>query len=226
MSDKKTKLPSFTSPKGIFVWPRLSEPDTKYKAEGLYSVKLRLDESEAKALINKLQPIFDQSVEDGKEKYAALPVKTRKEKDFKTVKYFSPVYDEETEEETGEVEFNFKMTASGVSKKTGKKWERAPRIFDAKGIVMKNIPSIWGGTTGKVAFEVMPFFNAAQCEAGLSLRLDAVQIIELVSGGGKSASAYGFGAEDGGYEHDNDAFADETEPSAGGSAGASDDDQF
>ena len=225
MTDKKQKLPSFTTPKGVFKWPRLNEPDTKYKAEGLYSVKLILDEQSAKALIAKLQPHFDAAVAEAKEKYAALPVKTRKEKEFKTNKFFSPVYDEDTEEETGDVEFNFKMTASGVSKKTGKPWTRKPRIFDAKGKPMVTIPAIWGGTVGKVAFEVMPFFNAAQCEAGLSLRLDAVQIIDLVSGGGKSASAYGFGEEEG-YEHDNDSFADETDSSAGGSAGGSEDDQF
>ncbi len=225
MTDKKSKLPSFTSPKGIFKWPRLNEPDTKYKAEGLYSVKLILDGEAAKSLIGKLQPHFDAAVADAKEKYAPLPVKTRKEKEFKVNKYFSPVYDEETEEETGDFEFNFKMTASGVSKKTNKAWSRAPRIFDAKGNVMKNAPSIWGGTIGKIAFEVMPYFNNAQCEGGLSLRLDAAQIIELVSGGGKSASAYGFGAEDG-YEHDNDSFADESDSAAGGAAGASDDDQF
>jgi len=91
--------------------------------------------------------------------------------------------------------------------------------------VMTKAPSIWGGTVGKVAFEVMPYFNNAQCEGGLSLRLDAVQIIELVSGGGKSASAYGFGEEEG-YEHDNDAFADESDSTDNGSAGGSEDDQF
>lgn len=224
MTEKNNKLPSFTSPKGTFKWPRLNEADTKYKAEGLYSVKLILDEAEAKALMGKLQPHFDQALADGREKYAALPVKTRKEKEFKINKYFSPVYDEETEEETGQVEFNFKMTASGVSKKTGKAWSRAPRIFDAKGVPMKNPPPIWGGTVGKIAFEVMPYFNAAQAEAGLSLRLDAAQIIELVSGGGKSASAYGFGEEDG-YAHDNDSFEDES-GNAGGSAGGAEDDQF
>jgi len=225
MTDKKQKLPSFTTPKGVFKWPRLNEPDTKYKAEGLYSVKLILDEQSAKALIAKLQPHFDAAVAEAKEKYAALPVKTRKEKEFKTNKFFSPVYDEDTEEETGDVEFNFKMTASGVSKKTNKPWKRAPRIFDARGQVMTKAPSIWGGTVGKVAFEVMPYFNNAQCEGGLSLRLDAVQIIELVSGGGKSASAYGFGEEEG-YEHDNDAFADESDSTDNGSAGGSEDDQF
>lgn len=225
MTENNRKLPSITTPKGVFKWPRLNAPDTKYKAEGLYSVKLILEEPEAKALMAKIQPHFDAAVEDGRAKYAELPVKTRKEKEFKVNKYFSPVYDDETEEETGQVEFNFKMTASGVSKKTGKKWERSPRIFDAKGAPMRNAPDIWGGTVGKVAFEVMPYFNAAQAEAGLSLRLDAVQVIELVSGGGKSASAYGFG-EEAGYEHDNDAFADESSSSAGGSDASSDDDQF
>lgn len=216
------KLPSFTTPKGTFKWPRLNEADTKYKADGLYSVKLILEAAAAKALMAQLQPHFDAAMSAGQEKYALLPVATRKTKPFKSNSYFTPVYDQVTEVETGQVEFNFKMTASGIAKKTGKPWSRAPRIFDAKGIPMINAPAIWGGTTGKVAFEALGYFNAAQAEAGLSLRLDAVQIVELVSGGGQAASAYGFGEEDG-YAHDNDAFPAET---VAVSSTATDDDQF
>ena len=97
--------------------------------------------------------------------------------------------------------FKFKMKASGKDKKTGKPWSRKPTIFDAKGKPMTPVPSIWGGTIGKVSFEVGPYFVQGQAMAGISLSLNAVQIIELRSGGGGTAESYGFGEEDG-YEYD------------------------
>lgn len=195
--------PSFTTPRGTFVYPKLNTPDTKFKKAGEYGLKLSLSEKDAATLIRSLTPLFDQAVEAGKEEYAALPVKTRKSTEFKVTPFYSAVYDEETEEETGEVEFNFKMTASGVRAKDGKEWTRKPAIFDASGKRMVKPPQIWGGTEGKVTFEVLPYFTPI-AGAGISLRLSAVQILELVSGGQKSASSYGFGVEEGYTQQDGD----------------------
>lgn len=198
-----------TTPKGVFKYPRLNEPDTKFKDEGEYSVKLVLDEDAAEKLKAKLQPVWEAAIEKGKEEYNKLPVATRKKNEFKTVEYFQPIYDEETEEETGEYEFNFKMRASGVSRKTGKKWKRQPVLFDAKGNRLPNSLSVWGGTVGKVAFEAVPFFTVG-VGAGISLRLNAVQIIELVSEGGGTADSYGFEEEEGFVANPSD-FTDEEE---------------
>jgi len=80
----------------------------------------------------------------------------------------------------------------------GKPWTAAPAIFDAKGQPVRDRDSLkgmWSGTTGRVSFEAQPFFQAA-IGAGITLRLKAVQIIDLVEGGG-SAESYGFGEEDG-----------------------------
>lgn len=195
--ETKKKNPSFTTPRGTFKYPKLNEPDTKFKEAGEYGVKLILSAEAGQALIDKLTPLYDEAVEAGEAEYAELPVATRKKTPFKTNDFYTPVYNEDTEEETGEIEFTFKMAASGVNKKTGKTWERKPAIFDAKGKPMVNPPAIWGGTEGKVNFEVMPYFTAT-AGAGISLRLNAVQILELVSGGmSRSASAYGFGEEEG-----------------------------
>lgn len=43
---------------------------------------------------------------------------------------------------------------------------------------------------------------------GCSCRLEAVQIIKLVSGGQKDAAGYGFGAEDSGFVGQEEDFAD------------------
>lgn len=206
MANSKPKAPKITTPKGTFKFPRLNEPDTKFKADGEYSVKLILDGEQAEKLIKKLQPYYDEAVKAGEAAYKKLPVKTRKQNDFKTVPFYHPVYDDDTEEETGDYEFTFKMKASGENKKTGKRWTMKPVVFDAKGVPLKKVPNVWGGTVGKVSFSIpymqddneAPGFFTVGVGAGLSLRLEAVQIIELVSGGGsRNAKDYGFGEEDG-----------------------------
>lgn len=220
--ETKKKNPTFTTPRGVFKYPKLNEPDTKFKEAGEYNVKLILSAEAGQALVDKLTPVFEEAVAAGEAAYAELPVATRKKTPFKVNDFHSPVYDEETEDETGEFEFSFKMAASGTNKKTGKTWERKPAIFDAKGKLMTNPPEIWGGTEGKVNFEVMPYFTAT-AGAGISLRLNAVQIIELVSGGtARSASAFGFGEEEG---FDSSEMGDEEENTTAGDSTEADDNE-
>lgn len=232
MADKKKSFPKFTSPKGTFRYPKLVEPDygnEKFpKPDGEYKVDLILSAEDAKPLIDKLQPLHDQALQDAQVEFDKLPVKTRKEFEKKGVtgpvanSFFSEIYDEETEEPTGDVYFRVKMKASGKNKKTGKVWKRKPAIFDAKGKPMVNPPDIWGGSTGKVSFEVVPYFIAGTAAAGLRLSLSAAQIIDLRSGGGGNADSYGFGEEEG-YEYDeSDAPAKEAETNSNSDDGEED----
>lgn len=208
MTDKKEKRVriKLTSPKATFRYPKLNEPDygsDEYPIEGgAYSVQLVLSAEEAKPLIDQLQPHYEKALEDGQIKFDGLPVAQRKKHgSLKEQNFYTEEFDKETEEPTGNVIFKFKMKASGKDKKTGKPWSRKPAIFDAKGKPMIGVPSIWGGTTGKVSFEVSPYFVQGQAMAGISLALNAVQIIDLRSGGGGNAESYGFGEEEG-YEYD------------------------
>jgi hypothetical protein len=164
---------------------------------------------EAKAFLTELEPHYKAALAEAAELFKALPVGTRKAFEKKGVKapqanpLFTEIYDKETEEATGEIFFKFAMRASGEYKKgpkQGQRWNRKPTIFDAKGKRMTKLPSIWGGTIGKVAFEAVPYFIPGTAAAGLRLALVGVQIIDLVAGGERSAKDLGFGAEDG-YEH-------------------------
>lgn len=202
--EKRERL-KLVSPKAPFRYPKLNNPDygtNDYPIEGgQWSVQIILPVEEAKVLIDKLQPLHDKAVEEGQIKFDQLGVAQRKKLgDLKVQSFFTEEYDKETEEPTGNVIFKFKMKASGKDKKTGKPWSRKPTIFDAKGQPMKSIPEIWGGTTGKVSFEASPYFIVGQGMAGISLNLNAVQIIELRSGGG-NAESYGFGEEEG-YQYE------------------------
>ena len=189
------------SPIGEAVWPKLVDPETRFDPDGTYSLKLRLaDGDEADKLIGIIdataQRAYDEAVEN-----APNPVAKKK------VKKADPSYarelDRETGEDTGHWLFNFKMKASGTSKKTGKPWSRRPAIFDSKGTPMMDLKSnddIWNGTLVRVAYELRPFYSPS-FGAGCSQVLQAVQVIKLVQGnGGKDAGSFGFAVEDGGYE--------------------------
>jgi hypothetical protein len=243
MSEKRKKLPSYTSPKGTFRYPKLAEPDfgtEKYpKPAGEFSTQQlwMADSPEAQKMIKLLTPHFEEAKALAEEQFKSISVAARKkmEKDGikgpKMVDFYAPVYDKETEEETGEIAFKYKMKASGTykkGKKAGQEWKRQPLVYDAKGKLFPTkdkkgkpikLPDIWGGTVGRVSFEVAPYFVEGKAEAGISLYLTAVQVIDLVSGGARSASEYGFDEEEG-YEYSPDDAQDD--PTFG--ADSSDDD--
>lgn len=200
---EKNKRPEYRSERGRFAFPRLNAPDTKFKADGEYSVKLVVTADQKDKMVAQLQPHHDEAVKNGKTKYAELPPATKKKCEFKVNPFVSEELDKEGNE-TGNWVFNFKLPAKGEDKKTGKTWTNKPALFDAKGQPMKKAPAIWGGTEGKISFQVNEFF-VAKIGCGISLRLKAAQIIKLVQGGNRDAESYGFGAEDDGYVYDESA---------------------
>ncbi|MCA8110279.1 hypothetical protein [Burkholderia cepacia] len=221
MAEKKPKLLKGNTPRGIFRYPALTKPDYGNdqfpKPDGEYKVQLVLTTEEAQPLINKLQAEYDKAIEAAEEAFKGLKVEQRKKlKEVTKNDLYSTEYDQETEEPTGNLIFKFSMKASGVSKRDQKPWTRKPAIFNAKGVALKNPPNIWGGTEGKVSFEASPYFIPGTGAAGLSLRLQAVQILELVSEGSRSASSFGFGQEEG-YDEANEFPEDDQDNDDGGS---------
>ncbi len=180
------------SPKGIAVWPRLNEPDTKFKEEGEYTVSLAYDgdDKAANDLIKKLEQTRDELFE------AWLSENPKKKKTAEVAPVFTDEVDEEGDE-TGRKLLKFKMRASGIAKKTKKHFTMKPDIFDATGKKLVNPPKIGGGSVLKVSFEVGGHFVESAKKFYLSLRLVAVQVIELVEFGARNAGDYGFGEEEG-----------------------------
>jgi len=162
---------------GKAIYPHLNKPDTRFQKEGVYKVTLELSPVNAKNLLKHIDDGIKLATKDSKSnKTAQLPYKT---------------------DENGNMQFNFKCKASGVSK-TGQNWEQKPKVFDSKGTPISKDILVWGGTTMKVAYEIIPYSNN-MLGSGVSLRLKAVQVHELVSGGGASADSYGFKEEANGY---------------------------
>ena len=188
-----------TTPRGVAVFPRLTRPDTKFDAGGVYTVKLRLPVAEAEGFMNTIDQWIDEALVGAK---ADNPKK-------KTIKRADPPYKEDEENE-GYILFNFKMKAKGKNRK-GEVYTQKPAIYDAKGkSVTEAGLNIGGGSEVKVSFFESPFYTAA-VGAGVSLRLKGVQILKLVEFGERSAASMGFEAEDDGFTYEANDTAPQTD---------------
>lgn len=226
---KKDDVPTLNiiTPKGVAIYPRLNKPDTKFNVAGVYDCRLRLDpeDPEVASLVEKLTKLRDKFhkdlVADLTKKKKSATVKKLKIRDIGT----PDVNDED--EETGLIVLKGKTIASGTYS-DGKAWKRAPVIFDAKGNKLKDPPLIYGGSELKMACLAKPYLMKSSFEVGVTLYLNAVQIIKLVSGGGpQDAEGFGFSEEDGYEADDTDGSGDmagESEESEG--AGSDDDIDF
>ena len=186
---------TITTPKGTAVFPKLNEPDRRFKPEGEYKVTLRLPDDEAKPLIEKLNAIRKAAYEEEckklgnkKLKLASVPWATAQNWDSETS---SKV------ELKGFVDFKFALKAE-VKTKSGKSWQQRVALFDSG---LRPIPEssdpIGGGSVIRVNAEVYPWYTAS-LGFGISLRCRGVQVIELKTyAGGKDATSFGFAAEDG-----------------------------
>lgn len=176
-----TKQPRYTTPKGTAKYPWLNTPDTKFNPDGDYKVTLVVPVAEADTIMQFLD-----------EQLAASEAKAKKENPGKKVKVADAPY--KIDEENGNVEINFKLKAL-VHMKNGDSFTQKPALFDAKGKPIE--ANVGGGSKIKVSYECNQYFSPLQ-GAGISLRLRAVQVIDLVEyTGGSAAGAYGFEEEEG-----------------------------
>ena len=97
--------------------------------------------------------------------------------------------------------FKFKMTHI-LHCRSGRDWERHVPIFDAScREISSEVTGIGNGSKGKVAYELAPFYVNDK-NYGVALRMTGIQILDLVEEGGTSASALGFGQEEGFVKED------------------------
>jgi len=224
MSNKREQ---FMTPKAEAVWAFLDAPSDTYNPDGVYTVCLAFDpdDGDFKKLIKALKDKRDEDFEkwsrdNPKQAKGAKP---------------APISKKETDadgEPTGRRLLTFKMTAKGKSRRTGKEYTMSPDIFDAKGGKLDPVPAIGGGSVLKVAFETFGTYVASSRLFYLSLQLRAVQVLELVEAGNRSAEYYGFEEEEGyaptartpWFNTDDDVEDDEADAVVGYDKGADDDD--
>jgi len=176
-----------TTPVAKLKYPKLIEPETKFNPEGVYKATAIIDSAEAAALADALDDLLTRHK-------ASLKQQDPSKKDWKLADL--PYGYEEIDGKPCFV-IKTKMKAKGIDR-DGRAWSSVPALFDSKGQPVRDRESLkgmWSGTVAKVNFEACPFYQAA-LGAGITLRLKAVQIIDLVEGGG-SAESFGFNEEDG-----------------------------
>lgn len=175
------------SPFGVAVYPKLNEPETRFDPDGVYECRLRLNEEDAKPFVSQLEKIHKEAYD--------YNCKAQKKKTLKTADLpVKPVVDDDTGEETGEVEIKFKLNAK-VTTKSGKSWEQRPKLFDSKNQPLQE--RIGGGSVVRIQTEVRPWF-VPTLGVGITLRIGAVQVQELKqSMGGDTGSDFGFGEVEG-----------------------------
>ena len=209
MSNRKT-YPRMTTCRGMLVYPHLTEPDCKFvKPNGEYHTKFAVDAEDKTtvSMVEELEGILDAYIEENPDKLSKAKLKKAGRADL---------YEEEVDdegEETGRIIFKFKLKAV-VETKT-KTWEQKPRLFDGQGEPIKGDINPWTGTEGKISSEIFPYYMETTKQFGLSLRCNAVQILLLVTGEGKSAKDFGFGAEEDSYTDESTAAASGFKPEAG-----------
>lgn len=189
------KNQTITTPKGTAVFPKLNEPDRRFKPEGEYKVTLRLPDSEAKALIEKLNAVRKSAYEEeckknGNKKLKLAPVPWGTAMNW----------DSETSSKTelkGFTDFKFALKAE-VKTKSGKSWQQRVALFDSRLLpIPDNADPIGGGSVIRVNAEIYPWYTAS-LGFGISLRCRGVQVIELKTyTGGKDATSFGFAEEEG-----------------------------
>ena len=231
----KRNYQRMTTPRGVFIYPRLTEPDKKFvKPDGEYHTKFALDSDDAADMITRLNEIMEAYIDEelplieerAEEAKPNKKKKARRKAEKAAERDINEIYEEEIDDEgedTGRLVFKFKLKA--VVKTETKQWDQKPRLFDAHADAIEGDISIWTGTEGKCNLEIFPYYMEKDAVWGLSLRLKGAQILKLVEGGGASAEDMGFGAEDEGYVRD-DAGTPEDDAPFSDEDGDGDDDDF
>jgi hypothetical protein len=223
-----------TTPRGSLIYPHLTTPDTKFKAEGEYRTRFRLDGEEAQQFIEKvdafydlaIEKVADERLEDARTKakdpakFDAVKNRARILKELKRAdKPYKAILDDNGDE-TGAYAFTFKQKAT-FKLRTGEIIAKKVDLFDAANKPIAKGVAIYGGTIARIAFEALPFFTPA-VGAGLTMRLNAVQVLELKTAGDRDAKSYGFEEEGEGIEQEETP----SEETSGDEAGAGDNTDF
>lgn len=190
---KGTKV---TSPRGDALWAKLDKPDREYNAKGQYSVDLVVDPGAdgVQTFIDKLEKLRDTAFDQANEGKPKNKLFTKR-----------PVYKDDFDKdgnETGNIVFKFKMNNVDDRRPGQNKVVLVgPKASDGA-IPMVQIGN--GSLIRCVAF-ANPYAMSSDKTIGVSLILEKVQLLDLVSFGGDDD----LDDEDGDLDLPNDGLGDE-----------------
>lgn len=179
----KQNFKRINTPVGVLIYPHLTEADTKFDADGSFHTKFALEGDEAADLIEALEAERDAFYESWLEASKDAKTKAARKKQW-AVADVAEVELDDAGEETGRSIFRFKLKHN-VTPKNGKPFTQTPTLFDsANQVVEPDGLKLWGGSRTRMNAEVVPYAMDSSKSVGVSLRLRAVQIVELASGQG------------------------------------------
>jgi len=173
-----------TIPKGRACYPKLNEPDYRFKEDGEYSVTVALDPSQpaVKAFVKQIDEIYKNNYDLNKLKLKG-----------KALKEGARPY--KIDPDSGEVLVKCSLKPKVVV--DGKAYFKKPKLLDAKLQPFSNSVEVGGGSIMAVGVLVNEWYTAA-LGAGVSLWIDAVVVYQRVVY--DPTAAYGFATDDDGFD--------------------------
>lgn len=209
MAEKQPKAKNYVTPDGVAKYAHLNQPQTNFKAQGVYGVHLIIDPNDptVAAWINGLK--------DEETKGFAAAQKENPKAVNKTV-LMKPDTSKDSDGNdipTGKIVVKFSHDAAGV-RKDKTEWTWKPDLFDANGTPLPKGIVVYGGSKIAVSYQMKPVLMPTG-DFYLSLKLQGVQILSLVDSFTREASSLGFAKRDGYIAESQDAFGEEAPAEAG-----------
>ena len=214
-AEKREYAPRRLTDVGFLFFPHVIKADGKFNPEKpRYKADISLLSEQAQPHIDYVmtdekwgmpaaEALRDKAVADAKKAGKKFPAKKDPANADMVVPY-ADVNDEDGNP-TGRIIIKVRGNDRYKDKKTGEVKFLQVKLFNSKGVELKGNArpkDVWSGSRARVNYTAFPYYNAATNEYGVSLRLEAVKIIELKSGGSGGPSASDMGGEEDGYEGD------------------------
>lgn len=154
-------------------WAKVLEPDTKFNADGEYSVDVLIPEADAQPICEKLDGVV------AAEFARAVKEKPALKNQLSQSNPYQIVYDDNTGDPTGDIKFKAKMKAVWRAR-DGRSGTQRPIVVDAKRQPLSKDIAIGNGSTVNVNVELVPYIMQSTKSVGCSLRLKGLQVVNLV----------------------------------------------
>lgn len=164
------------------------EPNTRFKEEGEYSADIILSPEDpgVEDFIETLRGLAQAKFDE-----VQGTLSGRKAQDLRIHLPFDDEVDRESGEPTGNYVVKFRKKASGKNR-DGEVWRSKLPVYNADGTPYEGLEP-WGGSVIQVSAEPNAWYMNATGKAGVSLKLKAVRLLEVrTGGGGNSAEDFGF----------------------------------
>ena len=161
--------------KGKSLWAKVFEPDTRFNEDGEYSTQVVMPEAEAVQVCEQLEALID-------EEYNKVVKEKQQAKATLSKRAITEPEMDQDGNATGNVVFKSKLKAK-IRAKNGQTYKQKVNVVDAKRNPMTGGQLIGNGSVIKIAVDPVTYYMPSSKTVGVSLRLKAVQVIDLVEHG-------------------------------------------